>query len=119
MSLPERYEEFVRIGNFTENERDSQFLAAMGLAGEAGEVCDYLKKVLLHGKELDRVKLKDELGDVLWYLQHACNVFDIPMSEIAHGNILKLCKRYPGGYGDSARWYDRPEIPENIPMDSL
>lgn len=41
---------------------------ALGLAGEAGEVADYLKKVVGHGHALDRETLRDELGDCLWYL---------------------------------------------------
>lgn len=48
--------------------------AAMGLAGEAGEVCDLVKKVQHHRQPLDETKLRKELGDVLWYLAHACNV---------------------------------------------
>ncbi|MEE8372505.1 MAG: nucleoside triphosphate pyrophosphohydrolase family protein [Dehalococcoidia bacterium] len=108
--LPIKYEKFVRDGNFTADMRDSMFLAGLGLAGESGEVADIIKKHLLHGGHLDRAHLKEELGDVLWYLMHACNVFKIPISEVAHGNILKLCERYPNQYGDPADWY---EIDEN------
>jgi NTP pyrophosphatase (non-canonical NTP hydrolase) len=104
MSLPKKYEEFVRIGNFTKGWRDARFLAAMGLAGEAGEVCDMLKKHLLHDKALDKEELKLELGDVLWYLQHTCNTFGIEMEEVAEANIIKLCKRYPDQYGDPEEW---------------
>jgi NTP pyrophosphatase (non-canonical NTP hydrolase) len=104
--LPSKYEEFVRVGNFTEDERDGKFLAAMGLAGEAGEVCDMLKKHLLHGKDLDRDELKKELGDVLWYLVHACITFGIPLHEVAEGNIYKLSDRYSRQYGDPEDWLD-------------
>lgn len=104
MTIPEKYADFVRIGNFTKGERDTKFLVGMGLAGEGGEVCDYLKKVLLHGKELDRDKLREELGDVLWYLQLAANVFDMPLDEIARANIEKLCARYPDQYGAPSVW---------------
>lgn len=102
----ESYAEFVRTGNFTEGARDGKFLAAMGLAGEGGEVCDYLKKVLLHGKPFDRGTLVGELGDVLWYLQHACNVFDIPFEEVMEENVRKLCDRYPNKYGDPDEWIE-------------
>lgn len=70
----------------------------MGLAGEAGEVCDYLKKVVFHGHELDREKLTDELGDVLWYLANLADSIDISLSEVATLNIEKLSKRYPDGF---------------------
>ncbi len=108
--IPIKYAKFVRDGNFTVNTRDSMFLGGLGLAGESGEVADIIKKHLLHGKDLDREHLKEELGDVLWYLMHTCNVFNIPLAEVAHGNILKLCARYPDQYGDPADWY---EIDEN------
>ena len=101
----ERFEEFVRVGNFTEGERDAKFLAAMGLAGEAGEVCDMLKKHMLHGKPLDREELKKELGDVLWYLVHACNTFGIPLGEVMEGNVEKLVDRYPAQYGSTEVWF--------------
>lgn len=38
----------------------------MGMAGEAGECVDHLKKSMFQGHELDREKLKKELGDVMW-----------------------------------------------------
>lgn len=109
MGLPVKYEQFVKEGNFTTDERDSKFLAGLGLAGESGEVADIIKKNLLHGKQLDRAHLKEELGDVLWYLIHACHAYDIPIAEVAHGNILKLCLRYPDQYGDPASWYTLEE----------
>ena len=36
MKQIELYQAFVRQGNFTKNDRDSKFLAALGLNGEAG-----------------------------------------------------------------------------------
>ena len=40
--------------------------AALGLAGEAGEVADTLKKHLFHARPLDREAVVKELGDCLW-----------------------------------------------------
>lgn len=71
---------------------------AMGLAGEAGEVVDYLKKVLFHDHPLDRVKLGKELGDVLWYVAALCEHYGISMEGVARQNIQKLQERYPGGF---------------------
>ena len=39
----------------------------MGLCGESGECIDLVKKATFQGHPLDREKLIDELGDVLWY----------------------------------------------------
>jgi NTP pyrophosphatase (non-canonical NTP hydrolase) len=98
------YSNFVRVGNFTKNERDAKFLAAMGLCGEAGEVSELLKKHLLHGKTLNEEMLIEELGDVLWYFFHTLNTFDISLGDVMRRNITKLCHRYPEQYGDPAKW---------------
>lgn len=106
---PEVFQQFVRIGNFTENERDAKFLAAMGLCGEAGEVSELIKKHLLHKKPLDRAELRRELGDVMWYLFHAMNSFDFTYQEVAEQNVVKLCDRYPKQYGEPRDWLEEKE----------
>jgi len=73
-------------------------LAAMGLAGEAGEVVDLIKKHQHHGVALDREKLIREAGDVLWYLQYLCEVLQISLDDIALENVYKLRLRYPDGF---------------------
>jgi NTP pyrophosphatase (non-canonical NTP hydrolase) len=82
--------------------------AALGLAGEAGETADLLKKHLFHDTPLDRDALVKELGDCLWYIAAFATVLDIPMDEIAARNIEKLRKRYPEGF-DPERSRNRTE----------
>lgn len=72
--------------------------ASMGLAGEAGEVVDYIKKVNWHGHEFNKNKLAEEIGDVLWYVALMCDAIGISMDEVAEGNIAKLQERYPLGF---------------------
>jgi len=72
--------------------------AALGLAGEAGEVADHVKKVLFQGHTLDVAKVSKELGDILWYIAEAAWALDLPMALIADENIAKLAKRYPEGF---------------------
>jgi len=88
---PDLYTTFVRHGNFTTNERDAKFLAALGLNGEAGEVSEIIKKHLLHGKELNMEHLKEELGDVLWYFFHALSTFDLTFEEIGGEPAEVVC----------------------------
>ena len=71
---------------------------AIGLAGEAGEVADLVKKGIYHQHGLDVDKIKKELGDVLWYVAAMCTKIDCSMSDIAEININKLIERYPDGY---------------------
>ncbi|HQR07023.1 MAG TPA: nucleoside triphosphate pyrophosphohydrolase family protein [Gemmatales bacterium] len=71
---------------------------ALGLTGEAGEVADEIKKVIGHGHELNKDKLKKELGDVLWYIAALCNDLGLAMGDVAQANIDKLKERYPDGF---------------------
>lgn len=75
---------------------------AIGLAGEAGEVADTVKKAVFHRHPLDRHELIKELGDVLWYVAALCSKLDVPMNEVMALNIEKLRKRYPDGYSAAA-----------------
>lgn len=75
---------------------------SMGLAGEAGELVDYIKKVLFHGHEFDRDKFVKEGGDVLHYLAGLCTMYDVTLEELATENLVKLQKRYPNGFSHEA-----------------
>lgn len=74
---------------------------ALGLAGEAGEVADTIKKAVFHQHGIDRDELIKELGDVLWYAAALCTKLDVSMSEVMEKNIAKLIKRYPNGYASA------------------
>ena len=69
--------------------------AAMGLVTEAGEVMDALKKTKIYGKPFDAVNMKEEIGDVFWYLAIMCDELGISFEEVWDKNIAKLAKRYP------------------------
>lgn len=72
--------------------------AALGLAGESGEVADLIKKAKFQGHPLDEDKLVEELGDVLWYVALAAEVLGVSLEDIMHRNIDKLWSRYPAGF---------------------
>ena len=69
-----------------------------GLNGEAGECIDVLKKYEFQGHALDRDKLLDELGDVLWYVAETAEGLGVSLAKVAMHNIEKLRKRYPDGF---------------------
>lgn len=71
---------------------------ATGLAGEAGEVVEHIKKGVFHEHGIDVDKLADELGDVLWYVAAIATKLDVPLEYIMSANIDKLKKRYPGDW---------------------
>lgn len=82
--------------------RDNLSNYGMGIAGEAGEVVDALKKVLHHGHDLEVDKVKKELGDCLHYIAGIATFLDLTLEEIAYENIEKLKKRYPSGFSEEA-----------------
>ena len=73
-------------------------IAGLGLAGEAGEVADEIKKVIGHGHKLDEDKLIKEIGDVLWYAAEMCSALGVSLDYVAKKNIEKLKARYPEGF---------------------
>jgi NTP pyrophosphatase (non-canonical NTP hydrolase) len=73
-------------------------VSALGLAGEAGEFANLVKKMTAHGHKFDPDALKDELGDVLWYLAEAATASGLSLELIARDNVDKLIKRYPDGF---------------------
>jgi len=84
------------------NPKDAAANMAMGLAGESGEVCDHLKKVLFHDHDMDRKALALEIGDVLWYLAGLCTRLGMSLADVAQMNIDKLKARYPDGFTEEA-----------------
>jgi NTP pyrophosphatase (non-canonical NTP hydrolase) len=69
---------------------------ALGLAAEAGEVANKVKKILRDGK-FDRNAIADEVGDCLWYIAALCRDLNVDMKEIAKNNLRKLHDRKARG----------------------
>jgi NTP pyrophosphatase (non-canonical NTP hydrolase) len=82
--------------------------AALGLAGEAGETANKIKKVIRDDSETltdeARAAIADELGDTLWYAAALAHELGVPLEEIAARNLAKLSDRQRrsviGGSGD-------------------
>ena len=81
----------------------------LGLAGEAGEIANKVKKILRDNsgelQEDVRQNLISELGDVLWYVAALATDLKTELSEVASKNIEKLNSRKNrgaiGGSGDN------------------
>lgn len=82
--------------------KDSLEILALGLAGEAGEVADAVKKIIGHGHPLDSVKLVRELGDCLWYVARLADVLGYSLTRVAEVNVEKLRIRYPDGFSTAS-----------------
>ena len=83
--------------------------AAIGLAGEAGEVADKVKKVLRDNSgifdDLRKIEIAKEIGDVLWYCALLSNNIGYDLDFIAKMNLVKLedrnARNVIGGEGDN------------------
>jgi len=105
MYLNKYQEEATRTArNFEDVEMGPTKLAlanwALGLAGEAGEAAELVKKHVFHGHELDLAEVRKELGDVLWYIANLAETVGLEMEDIAKANIEKLKARYGDGFSE-------------------
>lgn len=87
---------------------------ALGLTGESGEVADHIKKYIAHGHDLDREKVKGELGDVLWYIAVLSRQLGYTLGDVMQTNLDKLEKRYPNGFNTEDSKAKRDEV-QNMP----
>ena len=73
--------------------------ALYGLLAEAGEVAEILQKVYRgdYGSDEAANKLRDELGDALWYLAEVCSAHGWSIADVAAVNIEKLQERVRRG----------------------
>lgn len=80
---------------------------AVGVAGEAGELLDAVKKHVIYRKPLDMENMKEELGDLEFYMERIRQICNFSREEVLEANISKLMTsdkaRYKlGKYTDDA-----------------
>ena len=102
-----KYSEFVRsrkkdpddIGPFEQTQKDLMHMT-LGIAGEAGELVDAVKKYVIYDKDLDLQNVIEELGDLEFYLEGFRDALGLVRSHIVSYNMEKLTKRYPEKYSN-------------------
>ncbi len=79
----------------------SLIYVTLGLAGEAGEIAEKMKKVIRdHGGKIDAETtslLKDEIGDLIWYASQFALELGLSFDDIAQRNLEKLASRRERG----------------------
>ena len=64
--------------------------AILGIVTEAGELADALKKTVFYkDRELDLVNIKEEIGDVAWYLHLLMDELGLDWNDILEVNDRK------------------------------
>jgi NTP pyrophosphatase (non-canonical NTP hydrolase) len=76
--------------------------AFIGIATEAGEINDAMKKHLFYGKAFDKANAVEELGDLMWYIGVACDTLGVSLEEVMEKNIAKLRARYGEKFSEQA-----------------
>jgi len=116
MKLEQEVEQFLkekyRMSDFNSYQRSASKTAiypdehrilypALGLAGEAGEVANKVKKLVRDGIENRpedwREQIASEIGDVLWYCAALATDLNLTLGMIAAQNEVKLSARKDAG----------------------
>lgn len=105
----EDYQKLSRETAFYPNAGKNYIYPTLGLAGEAGEVSEKIKKVIRDkGGIVDdatKEEISKELGDVLWYVAQIATELELSCENVAAKNIEKLRSRKErgvlGGGGDN------------------
>ena len=98
----------MRTNRAEATQEENLINGCLGLAGEAGEVCDIVKKYMFQGHNLETQKIVDECSDVLWYIALIAQSIGCDLDSIMEHNINKLKKRYPNGF-EAERSINRTE----------
>lgn len=69
--------------------------AVIGLVTESAKVLDIIKKTKKNLGALDREKVKEELGDLVWYLNLTLDEMNISFDEILQNSLDKIDRKYP------------------------
>jgi len=82
----------------------------LGLASETGSILNVYKKYLRDGIDLaaNREFLREELGDLLWYVAAVATACDLNLEDIAAANLQRTQDRY--------RVHHAPRQPDALPV---
>ena len=67
---------------------------AVGASGEAGELLDAIKKACIYRKPLDIANVREECGDILFYVTGLLDSIGFGLDEVISENMAKLSTRY-------------------------
>jgi len=96
MDFKEYQQEAQKTIQLTERLENKEILPFLGIIGEVGSVVSQLKIRLRDGESFLAFKhnLKEELGDVLWYISTLATENDLSLDEIAQENLVKTKDRF-------------------------
>ena len=99
-----------------DNDSRSILVPLLGMAGEVGELLGEHKKWLRDGDsyKLFPDRVKEELGDLLWYLSNVATKHGLTLEEVAEFNLNKAARRWnPGPFVRGPRKLFDDDFPPN------
>jgi NTP pyrophosphatase (non-canonical NTP hydrolase) len=91
--------------------------SALGLAGEAGEVVELVKKAWRKKTPMNRVQVALELGDVLWYIARMSSMLNLSLEDVAKLSMSKLTGRVDVGKDSDAEFMRARDLLESLDAD--
>lgn len=91
----------------------SELVPLLGLTGEVGGLLSEYKKLLRDGPGHTqfRDQVKEELGDILWYVSNVATKYELNLTELAQANLAKIRDRWSARSGPR-KLYDEDEPPQ-------
>ncbi len=72
----------------------------LGMLTEVGELADVFKKNMAYNKVIDWINVKEEIGDVMFYIAGFCSMNNFDLENILENNVKKLQARYPEKFSE-------------------
>jgi NTP pyrophosphatase (non-canonical NTP hydrolase) len=71
----------------------------IGLVTESAKALDLIKKSKKNLTPLSKEKLREELGDLFWYLNITIDELGLTFDDLMQNNLQKIERKYPLGDG--------------------
>lgn len=98
--------------------REHKIYCAAKIGEEAGEAASPVIKSAFNGHPENVANVREELGDLMWFISEQARAHGLTLEEVAAGNIEKLQRRYPGAYRDEDS-IARRDVDEGSPTASM
>ncbi|MEY3672585.1 MAG: hypothetical protein RI904_2242 [Pseudomonadota bacterium] len=96
------------------DERKKVMVSLLGLAGELGDINSTFKKLFLQRDSRTlREDLREDIGDILWYLTSLAILYKIPLQDVARESARKADRLY--SQGDVNHFDDDFDEEERLP----
>ena len=97
----DEYQRESRATAFYPNAGKNFIYPTLGVAGESGELANKVQKIIRDEEgavsDIARENIRDEIGDVLWFLAQLATELNLSFGDIADSNMKKLLSRKERG----------------------